>query len=311
MPGRNRLEEDATMSFVVTGAAGFIGSHLVEALAANGHEVVGIDRRAGVPVAARHEIIADLASASAVVGDVLAEADAVWHLAGCSGVRTTGPDVEARRHRDNVVAGANVLAATPPAVRVVVVSSSSVYGGAVHDGVLRPSRENDALRPIGGYARSKTILEDVARHRAGDGGAVTIVRPFTVAGERQRADMALARWIKDASEGRPLTILGSPGRMRDLTDVADVVGGLMGIVERDAGGTFNLGAGSPRSLTEMASAVCDVLGTECRFNVAPAGPEEVAATWASIDRARHLLDYEPRTDLADIVRRQVAALQPA
>lgn len=299
------------MSFVVTGAAGFIGSHLVEALAAAGHEVVGIDRRAGIPAAAKHEIVADLASGSAVVADALRDADAVWHLAACPGVRTTGPDIAVRRQRDNVIAGATVLALVPAAARVVVVSSSSVYGGAIHDGVLRPSREDDALRPVGGYARTKAALEDLARERAAEGGAVTIVRPFTVAGERQRPDMALARWIRAASEGRPLTILGSPGRMRDVTDVADVVGGLTRIVERDAGGTFNLGAGSPRSLTEMASSVCDVLGVECRFNVEPAGPEEVAATWASIDRARELLGYEPRTDLMAIVRRQVAALQPA
>ena len=74
------------MSFVVTGAAGFIGSHLVEALAAAGHEVIGIDRRAGVPAAARHEIVTDLAEDSSIVNDVLAGAGAVWHLAGCPGV---------------------------------------------------------------------------------------------------------------------------------------------------------------------------------------------------------------------------------
>jgi len=298
------------MSFVVTGAAGFIGSHLVAALAAAGYEVVAIDRRAGVPAAARYGITADLAEQSDVVDDALAGADAVWHLAGCPGVRTTGPDIEERRRRDNVAAGKNVLAAVPSTVRVVVVSSSSVYGGAVHEGVLSPSRETDPPRPVGGYARSKVALEDLAHRRAAAGGKVTIARPFTVAGERQRPDMALAKWIRAASEGRPLTILGSPGRMRDVTDVADVVAGLVRMVERDEGGIFNIGGGRPLSLTEMASAVCGVLGVECRFNVHPAGPEEVAATWASIDRARRRLDYEPGTDLTAIVRRQIAALQP-
>jgi nucleoside-diphosphate-sugar epimerase len=193
---------------------------------------------------------------------------------------------------------------------VVVVSSSSVYGGAVHDGVLRPSREDDPIRPIGGYARSKAALELLARRRADAGGAVTIVRPFTVAGERQRPDMALARWIRAASEGRPLTIFGAPGRMRDVTDVADVVAGLVSIVQRGIGGTVNLGAGRPRSLTEMASAVSEVVDTECRFNLAPAGSDEVTATWASTERARREFGYEPSTDLTAIVRRQVAALQP-
>ena len=209
------------------------------------------------------------------------------------------------------MAGANVLAAVPLHVRVVVVSSSSVYGGAIHEGVLSPSREEGPLRPVGGYARSKAALEDLAHRRAAAGGKVTIVRPFTVAGERQRPDMALSNWIRAASERRPLTILGSPGRMRDVTDVADVATGLIRIVERDEGGIFNFGAGRPRSLTEIASTVCDVLAVECRFNVEPAGPEEVAATWASIDRARRHLDYEPGSDLTTIVRRQIAALQPA
>jgi nucleoside-diphosphate-sugar epimerase len=295
------------MAVVVTGSAGFIGSHLVEALAGRGHDVVGIDRRAGTPPAAAAEIIADLVADEPSVRGALRSAEAVWHLAGCPGVRDSASDIEHRRRLDNVVAGARVIAATPSSTPLVVVSSSSVYGGAVHEGRLRPSRESDPLRPLGGYARSKTALEHLARHRESLGGNVAIARPFTVAGARQRPDMAFARWIEAARSESPLVILGSSERMRDVTDVRDVVTGLVRIVECNAQGVFNLASGVSRSLTEMAWAVSQVLGVPGARRIEPPGADEVAVTWASIDRARDVLDFEPNTDLVDIVRHQVAA----
>jgi nucleoside-diphosphate-sugar epimerase len=294
------------MAVVVTGAAGFIGSHLVEALALRGYDVVGIDRRAGTPATARNEIIADLAGGSRAVRAALASADAVWHLAGCPGVRSSGRAIDARREVDNVIAGARVMDDTPSFVPLVVVSSSSVYGGARHGGCLRPSRESDALYPSGGYARSKAALEELARRRMAAGAKLTIARPFTVAGPRQRPDMAFAQWIDAARAGRPFTILGSHARSRDVTDVGDVVEGLIRIVERGAGGVFNLGSGVRRTLSEMVAAVCAVLGVQSAVEFHPALADEVDVTWASIERAQSALGYRPNTDLLDIIRRQVA-----
>lgn len=299
------------MTIVVTGAAGFLGSHLVEKLSARGERVVGIDRRPGVPTCAREPIRADLSVRSEVADawSLFAGADAVFHLAGCPGVRWSDPDTELRRYRDNVRAGSFVLGAVPPAVPVVVVSSSSVYGGALHDGLLRASRESDPLRPRGGYARSKALLEAHCRARAERGGLVAIVRPFTVAGERQREDMAIACWLREVRAGRPIRILGSPERTRDVADVRDVVEGLVRVAERGVTGAVNLGTGTGHRLADMAAAVCQALAQPAEVVVAPAGGADVPATLADTSRCQRLLGLRPQADLLALVRRQAGAAE--
>lgn len=144
------------MTVVVTGSSGFIGSHLCNALLDGGEELVGIDR---VPSTRVPTIRTDLAAPSPEALDALAGAEAVWHLAARPGIRDRGRGIEAQRHRDNVVAAANVLNAVPLHTALVVTSSSSVYGGSRHAGIERPSRESDPLRPQGGYASSKVAME--------------------------------------------------------------------------------------------------------------------------------------------------------
>lgn len=293
------------MTVVVTGSAGFVGGHLVERLAGLGYGVVGIDRRRGTPPAAA-EIVADLAAArlEPAAGDALAGADAVFHLAGAPGVRASGAGIERRRWLDNVVAGDRVLRLAPGDAPVVVTSSSSVYGGATGG---RASRESDFLRPLGGYARSKIELERRCAARARRGGRVAIARPFTVAGERQRPDMAVARWIEAATAGRPVVVLGGLGRSRDVTDVGDVVAGLVRLAERGVVATVNLGSGVARTLGELVAAVATAVGRELDVVVAPAGPAEPDATLADASRMRSLLGIEPATDLGELVRRQAGA----
>jgi nucleoside-diphosphate-sugar epimerase len=140
------------MAVVVTGAAGFIGAHLVRLLAARGHQVVTIDRRPDAPAGASVHLVADLPDddPDGGVADALRGAEAVFHLAGRAGVRDATPDRERLRYRDNVLAAERVLGTVPPGVPVVVASSSSVYGGALHAGRLRPSAEADRLQPRGG-----------------------------------------------------------------------------------------------------------------------------------------------------------------
>jgi len=178
------------MTVVVTGAAGFLGRHLVQRLAGQGERVVVIDRRPALPAAAAG-LVADLADPPDDVVTALREADAVFHLPGRPGVRDPcqPADLDRLRHRDNVTAAIPVLTHTPAHAPVVVTSSSSVYGGSPPG---RGSREGDPLRPCGGYARSKTLLEALCQGRARRGGLVAVARPFTVAGEGQRPDMALA-----------------------------------------------------------------------------------------------------------------------
>ncbi len=247
------------MTVVVTGSSGFVGGHVVAGLLAAGHRVVGIDRRMpseGEPWGWTH-MTADLSAPSDEALDALRSADAVLHLAARPGVRAVGPGVEEARHRDNVMATQQVLAAVDPGTPLVVTSSSSVYGGSVGG---RPSAEGDRLRPLGGYARSKVEVERACSRRAAAGGLVTVARPFTVVGEGQRPDMALALWVAAARAGAPLRVFGSLDRRRDLTDVVDVARALRVLAERAPVGVVNLGTGRSRRLGELVEAVARTVG---------------------------------------------------
>lgn len=291
------------MTVVVTGAAGFIGGHLVRALAGRGYRVAGIDRRPGVPAAAAIALAADLSEPHDDADALLGEAEAVFHLAARSGVRDADVQAEAHRRRDNIEATRRVLHAVPLGVPLVVTSSSSVYGGT-HG---RPCVETDPLRPIGGYAHSKVDVERLCAKRVSHGGLLAVARPFTVAGEGQRPDMAVARWLNHARARRPLRILGSPSRTRDLTDVRGVVEGLIRMAERGVRSTINLGTGRAHSLGAIAAAVCDAVGVDPGRMVRPAGPHEVSATLADTRRCAQLLGFVPTTDLAALLCRQAAA----
>jgi nucleoside-diphosphate-sugar epimerase len=287
------------MTVVVTGAAGFIGVHLVRLLAARGHQVVTIDRRPAAPTGTSVHLVADLPDDhDASVTDALRAAEAVFHLAGRAGVRDAAPDREWRRYRDNVLAAERVLGTVPAGVPVVVASSSSVYGGARHGGRLRPSAEADRLQPRGGYARSKVALERRCWQRTAAGGLVAVARPFTVAGQGQRPDMAIARWLAAVRRGQPIRILGSPDRTRDVTDVADVALGLVRMAEGGVMGAVNLGSGVGHRLGDLAATVGAVVGQRPRLVIEPAGPAEPVATLADTRRCRRLLGFVPVTALA-------------
>lgn len=296
------------MSIVVTGAAGFIARHVVTALVARGHDVIGVDRRRWQPGSGETALVADVSAPTDAVRAALAEADAVVHLAGCPGVRDRRPDVEARRHRDNVVAGARVLDLTPPATPIVVASSSSVYGGS-RDG--RASHEDDPRSPRGGYARSKARLEDLCARRRSRGGHVAVVRPFTVAGDGQRSDMAIARWLEAARTGAPVTVIGGLDRVRDITDVADVALGIVRTAEVGAATTINLGTGRTHRLEDLVATVSAVTRRPLDVQVVPASDDEVPATRADTRRCARVLGFVPTTDIHRLVARQDAAARAA
>jgi nucleoside-diphosphate-sugar epimerase len=296
---------------VVTGAAGFIGRHVVGALLRRGVEVVGIDRRPWEPEAGETTVVSDLALPDPRVDGVLRDAAGVIHLAGCPGVRDRRAGIALNRWRDNVVAGERVLARTPAAVHVVVASSSSVYGGAGAAVAPRACRESDEPRPRGGYARSKLALERRCAARADQGGWVGVVRPFTVAGEGQRPDMAIATWIAALRAGGRVRLLGSGGRRRDVTDVADVAEGVARMLERRVTGTVNLGTGTSHRLDDVLATVARQCGVEPAVAVEPAIADDVAATMAHVGRCRDVLGFVPVADLPGLVARQLAATPAA
>lgn len=297
------------VSVVITGSAGFIGRTLVARLRADGQPVVAIDRAldgSSAPAVDGVTVLtADLLDADPLVETALREADAVVHLAGCSGVRDTTPGIEHRRRRDNVHATRRVAQLVPLDVPLLVTSSSSVYGGARFG---RASRESDPLHPHGGYARSKVGAEDVCAQRAAAGGHVLVARPFTVVGEGQRPDMALSRWAAAALAGDPLRIFGSLERTRDFTCVREVSRGLTALLHSGATGVVNVGSGSPRTLGEVVRALGTALGVDIGVEVEPAAAVEVADTWADVRRFEALTGFRPHTDLDDVVRRFVATL---
>ena len=294
------------MTAVVTGAAGFIGRTLVTALRAVGHKIVGIDRAPQRGLPGVETITADLLEGDPDVLTALAEADLVFHLAGCPGVRDEAPDLAVRRYRDNVLATALVTAAVPMCTPLVVTSSSSVYGGT---GTGRANRERDPLRPRGGYAESKVLVERLCASRLEAGGLVTVVRPFTVAGEGQRPDMALARWIAAARAGRPLMILGSPARTRDITDVRQVASALIALAMEAYAGVVNIGTGTGHTLAALVDAISDALDLSVETVIRPAQRVEVSDTRADTALLRRLIGWVPHTDLPALVRRQIAAMQ--
>jgi nucleoside-diphosphate-sugar epimerase len=289
---------------VVTGAAGFLGRTLVSALSTADERVIGIDREPQAAQPGVHMITADLLGGDPSVLAALADADAVFHLAGCPGVRDETPGIAVRRYRDNVLATAFVTAAVPRRTPLVVTSSSSVYGGSRHG---RPSREGDRLRPQGGYAESKLLVERICDSRIEAGGMATVVRPFTVAGEGQRPDMALARWIAAARAGRALVVFGSRSRSRDVTDVRQVADALIALAARGHRGPVNIGTGTGHSLAAMVAAIGEALDLDVETIAGHAQPAEVGDTRADTRLLRRLIGWAPQTDLLALVRRQIAA----
>jgi nucleoside-diphosphate-sugar epimerase len=251
-------------------------------------------------------VLADLADPLAPgVRELLAAADAVVHLAGRAGVRDRTTGVALARHRDNVLATRRVLAAaTGP---VLAASSSSVYGGSRSG---RACREHDALRPAGGYARSKAAAEAACAAARDDGAAVCVLRPFTVVGPGQRPDMALDRWIRAALERRPIEVFGSRHRSRDVTDVRAVVAAIAQLVDHATRGgalpdVVNLGTGQARTLDELLEAVQRAVDRPLDIRVTSPADDDPDHTLADTARCAATLGWVPTTDLDDVVAAQL------
>ncbi|MPZ51934.1 MAG: NAD-dependent epimerase/dehydratase family protein [Acidimicrobiia bacterium] len=296
------------MRALVTGSSGFIGGHLVRELRRRGTEVIGIDRRATPDSSWEHRIDLSDRSNHCRIADLAETSDVVFHLAARPGVRDTSPDIRMRRHHDNVLATTVLLDGVPLQTPVVVTSSSSVYGSAMVEGDLKACQEDDPLRPLGGYARSKVMTEELCWRRAAEGGRIAVARPFTVAGEGQRPDMAFSTWIDAIAMGAPIRLFGSPNRVRDVTDVDHVVNGLIAMSERSFGGTVNLGTGKCHRIIDMARTVIECMGRPTRIEVVDGGGEEVDGTLADTTRCERVLGFVPSTDLEALVERMVGAL---
>jgi UDP-glucuronate 4-epimerase len=292
------------MRYVVTGAAGFIGSHLVEALAAAGHEVVAIDcftdyydpARKEENAAGLHVSRLDLAEDELDFGD----ADGVFHLAGQPGVRSFGP-VFADYVRHNVLATQRVLEAAAGA-RVVLASSSSVYGEAE----TYPTPEDTPPQPLSPYGITKLASEHLARAYARSFGRDTVVlRYFTVYGTRQRPDMALERIVEALAAGTPFELYGDGSQSRSFTYVADAVAATIAAMERaPAYGTYNVGGGEEATMREVIALLERISGRKLDLRQGPAARGDVRRTSADVSRIRAGLGWAPSVRLGDGLREQ-------
>ena len=282
------------MRVAVTGSAGFIGSRLCSRLLADGHDVVGIDRRNH---ADDDLVTMDLSAA-------LAGADAVLHLAARPGVRSSWEAFDACA-RDNVVATQLLLDAVrvvPGIDRVVVASSSSVYGE------VAPGDEDAPLAPVSPYGVTKVAVEQLCRAYVSSWGTpVVILRPFTVYGPGQRADMAVHRMCEAAFGGDPFPLYGNGSAARDLTYVDDVVDAFVRAMTADvpAGTTVDVAGGHVVSVHELLTRVGELAGREVPLVRRPAQPGEARRTQGSTRRAAALLGWRPVTPLDDGLTAQV------
>jgi len=302
----------------VTGAAGFIGSHLADALVAAGHQVVGVDcftpyydpaaKRAnlaglrGHPGFELHEL--DLRTAA--IEPLLDDVDTVFHQAGQPGVRLSWDREFHTYVEHNVLATQRLLEAMRrvPVHRLVYASSSSVYG----DAERYPTVETDLPRPHSPYGVTKLAAEHLCfAYAANWGQSVVALRYFTVYGPRQRPDMGIRRFIDAALDGSSVTVHGDGEQVRDFTYVDDVVRANLAAatVGQTPPGPVNVAGGGSISVNELLGVIEDLTGRRIRRRHDAAQPGDVRRTGGSTDAARRWLDWKPEVGIRDGLARQI------
>jgi nucleoside-diphosphate-sugar epimerase len=290
--------------YAVTGAAGFVGSHLAEALLERGHEVVGIDcftdyydvalkeQNAGGFDVRRLDLAEDELDLSGL--------DGVFHLAAQPGVRSFG-DVFPLYLRRNVLASQRLFeAAARDGVRVAFASSSSVYGAAER----YPTPEDTPLRPTSPYGITKVACEHLAEaYAAAFGLDAVVLRYFNAFGPRQRPDMAFTRICFALAEGGSFDLYGDGAQTRGWTYVSDVVEASILAMERGSG-TYNVGGAIEASMNETIASLEQISGRRLDVRRHPAVPGDQRRTNADTTRIGNDLGWRPEVPLEDGLRAQ-------
>ena len=285
------------MRYLVTGAAGFIGSQLLRTLGERGHDAVGWDAFTDYyDPALKEENARELPVARLDIAEDeldLADLDGVFHLAGQPGVASFG-DVFPVYVRQNVLASRRLFEeAAAAGTRVVFASSSSIYG----DAASYPTPEDTIPRPLSPYGITKLACEHLARAYALEFGLdVATVRYFTIYGPRQRPDMAFTRMVSGLAEGRPFDLYGDGSQSRSFTFVDDAVDATIAAMERAPGGaTYNVGGGAEVSMLEAIETLGRVSGRRLEIVRHPRREGDAARTAADTTRIRADLGWEPMT----------------
>lgn len=307
------------MRLLVTGIAGFIGSHLTERLLSRGHEVTGLDSfDAFYERRVKEGNLAAVGMERVIEGDILdvdlldrvvgaGRFDAIVHLAALAGV---GPSLAepARYMRVNVEGTQRIAdaAAKYGVHRIVFASSSSVYGA----NTKVPFHEEDRVdEPVSPYAASKRAGELLLRAAAYTRGLdVSALRFFTVYGPRQRPDMAIHKFTRAIDRGEPVLLRGGGQTSRDYTYVDDIIDGTVAAIERQKPGfrAYNLGGCHATELGALVAAIGAALGKEPRVEIVSELKGDVLHTLADVSRAHEELGYAPTTGVEEGIRRFVA-----
>lgn len=297
---------------LVTGAAGFIGSHLADELLKRGHNVIGVDdfndfydpeiKRANLQQASQNSnfknVEADIRDPNLFKGLFLqSRPDVVVHLAARAGVR---PSLQQPHlyYDVNVMGSLNLLEAMRMhhVKQFVFASSSSVYGNRIQG----PFKETDTTdSQVSPYGASKKALEGLAATYAHLYGIQTTgLRFFTVYGPRNRPSMACSLFMEAIAKGDKLTQFGDGSTGRDYTYIDDIVEGIIKAIDNPFDyEIFNLGNSSPVLLSELIETIEQIVGQKAHIKIAPLQPGDVMYTYADISKAQRLISWQPRTEL--------------
>ena len=312
------------MKILLTGCAGFIGSHTLDRLIADGHQVIGVDnfdpfydrslKTANIGAYADHSdfelLEADLADSETyqklnfLAGN--GPINAIIHLAAKAGVRPSIDDPVGYQ-RANVIATQNLLeyAKDKEIKQFVFASSSSVYG--VNPNV--PWREDDhVLQPISPYASTKVSCELMGHVYSHLYGIRFLgLRFFTVYGPRQRPDLAINKFVRLIEAGEPIPVFGDGSTRRDYTFIENIVEGIIGSLHYDKTPyeVINLGNDQTVTLSEMIETIEEVVGKSAIISRLPQQPGDVPQTWADVAKAGELFTYKPTTTFKEGVQRFV------
>jgi len=326
-PSRRKTIRSA-MRIVVTGAAGFIGSHVCTRLIERGHEVTGLDsfdgylypselkRRNAAALTGVQMIEGNIRDREVVARAITADTDVVCHLAALAGVRPSL--AQPLRYLETNIEGTGVIIERMRELglkRLVFASSSSVYGAKPGTEVAAFREDDPCLTPASPYAATKRMNElQLSTYRDLFGLGVFALRFFTVYGPRQRPDMAIAKFTAAIASGQPITLFGDGGSRRDYTYIDDIVTGTVAAIERIEPGRyeiFNLGGTNTISLAELVQTIERVVGKAAVIVRQPDQPGDVPITFANIDRARGALGYAPTVPVALGIERYWSYLRSA
>jgi UDP-glucuronate 4-epimerase len=309
------------MKIIVTGGAGFIGSHLVDRLLTEGAEVAVVDnfdsfynraeKESNLALARRNPrfrlIELDIRDASGALGVVEeCRPHAIVHLAARAGVRPSiaDPRLYVEVNVLGTLAYLEAAVRVKPHPRFIYASSSSVYG----DRAIGPFRESDpAELPVSPYAASKRACELLAHtfHHLYQ-LPVTGLRFFTAYGPRNRPDLAIAKFTRLIDLGLPVPMFGDGSSRRDYTYVADIVDGIVRAIDRcESHHLYNLGNSQPIALKNLIDEIAQQLGKPAHIEQLPDQPGDVRQTFAAIELAAAEIGYAPNTPFADGLRQYI------